>query len=43
MELGSKGTSVLGVSNSQSGGLTLDSLVQRLIQKTVFEIDAKHK
>lgn len=43
MELGSKGTSVLGVSSSQSGGLTLDSLVQRLIQKTVFEIDAKYK
>lgn len=43
MELGAKGTSVLGVSNSQAGGLTLDSLVQRLIQKTVYEIDAKHK
>ena len=43
MELGAKGTSVLGVSNSQAGGLTLDSLVQRLIQKTVYEIDAKYK
>jgi len=43
MELGAKGTSVLGFSGSQSGGLTLDSLVQRLVQKSVWEIDAKHK
>lgn len=43
MELGAKGTSVLGVSSSESGGLTLDSLVQRLIQKTVWEIDNKFK
>lgn len=43
MELGSKGTSVLGISSSQSGGLTLDGLVQRLVQKCVWEIDAKHK
>ena len=43
MELGAKGSSVLGVSSSESGGLTLDSLVQRLIQKTVWEIDNKFK
>lgn len=43
MELGSKGTSILGISSSQSGGLTLDGLVQRLVQKCVWEIDAKHK
>lgn len=43
MELGAKGASVLGISSSQSGGLTLDSLVQRLVQKTVYEIDAKYK
>jgi len=43
MELGAKGTSVLGFSGSQSGGLTLDSLVQRLVQKNVWEIDSKHK
>lgn len=43
MELGSKGTSVLGFSSDQSGGLTLDGLVQRLVQKCVWEIDAKHK
>jgi hypothetical protein len=43
MELGAKGTSVIGISSSESGGLTLDSLVQRLIQKTVWEIDNKFK
>lgn len=43
MELGAKGTSVLGVSSGASGGLTLDSLVQRLIQKNVYEIDKKYK
>ncbi|MBI2309157.1 MAG: hypothetical protein HYU78_17850 [Rhodocyclales bacterium] len=43
MELGAKSTSVLGVSSGASGGLTLDSLVQRLVQKTVWEIDQKHK
>jgi len=43
MELGAKGSSVLGVSSSESGGLTLDSLVQRLVQKTVWEIDSKYK
>ncbi|HET7776002.1 MAG TPA: hypothetical protein VFK74_06510, partial [Azospira sp.] len=43
MELGSKGTSVMGFSSGQSGGLTLDSLVQRLVQKNVYEIDSKYK
>ncbi|HRE17285.1 MAG TPA: hypothetical protein PLW86_09525, partial [Rhodocyclaceae bacterium] len=43
MELGAKSTSVLGISSGQSGGLTLDSLVQRLVQKTVYEIDRKYK
>ncbi len=43
MELGAKSTSVLGVSSGASGGLTLDSMVQRLVQKTVWEIDSKHK
>ncbi len=43
MELGAKSSSVLGVSQSQSGGLTLDSLVQRLVQKCVYEVDAKYK
>lgn len=43
MELGAKSTSVLGFKQGASGGLTLDTLVQRLVQKCVFEIDAKYK
>ena len=43
MELGAKSTSVLGASSSASGGLTLDSLVQRLVQKNVWEIDSRYK
>lgn len=41
MELGKKGTSILGVSGSQSGGITLDSMVQRLVQKAVADLDRK--
>lgn len=43
MELGAKATSVLGVSSGAQGGLTLDGMVQRLVQKLVWEIDSKHK
>ncbi|GBG02115.1 hypothetical protein AZSI13_14420 [Azospira sp. I13] len=43
MELGAKGTSVMGVSSGASGGLTLDGMVQRLVQKNVWEIDSKYK
>jgi hypothetical protein len=43
MEVGAKGSSVLGVSSSTQGGLTLDGMVQRLVQKLVWEIDSKHK
>jgi hypothetical protein len=43
MEVGAKGSSVMGVSSSQQGGLTLDGMVQRLVQKLVWEIDSKHK
>jgi len=43
MEIGATSTSVLGISQSQQGGVTLDTMVQRLIQKTVWEIDAKYK
>ena len=43
MELGAKGSSVMGVSSSQQGGLTLDGMVQRLVQKLVWEIDSKYK
>ncbi|MCP2871906.1 hypothetical protein NK909_25210, partial [Salmonella enterica subsp. enterica serovar Typhimurium] len=41
MEVGAKGSSILGVSSSQEGGITLDGMVQRLVQKSVWEIDAK--
>ncbi len=43
MEVGTTGTSVLGVSSAQQGGVTLDTMVQRLIQKSVWEIDNKYK
>jgi hypothetical protein len=43
MEVGAKGTSVLGVSQSQQGGVSLDTMVQRLVQKSVWEIDSKYK
>ena len=43
MEVGAKSTSVLGISESQQGGVSLDTMVQRLIQKSVWEIDNKYK
>lgn len=43
MEIGSKATTVLGVSSGARGGITLDTMVQRLVQKTVWEIDNKYK
>jgi hypothetical protein len=43
MEIGSKAGSFLGVSSGESGGLTLDGMVQRLVQKLVWEIDSKLK
>jgi len=43
MEVGATSTSVLGVSNSQQGGVSLDTMVQRLVQKTVWELDNKYK
>ena len=43
MEVGTTSTSVLGVSQSQQGGVSLDTMVQRLVQKSVWEIDSKYK
>jgi hypothetical protein len=43
MELGAASQSVLGVNNRATGQLTLDSMVQRLVQKSVAEIDARYK
>jgi hypothetical protein len=43
MEVGAKSTSVMGFSEGAQGGLTLDGMVQRLVQQLVWEIDSKHK
>ncbi len=43
MEVGATSSSALGVSNSQQGGVSLDTMVQRLVQKSVWEIDSKYK
>jgi len=43
MEVGAKSSSVLGVSSAQQGGVSLDTMVQRLVQKSVWEIDSKYK
>jgi hypothetical protein len=43
MEVGAKSSSVLGVSQSQQGGVSLDTMVQRLVQKSVWDIDSKYK
>ena len=43
MEVGATQTSVLGVSDSAKGGVGLDTMVQRLIQTAVWDIDAKYK
>ncbi len=43
MEVGAVSQSFLGVSNSQQGGVGLDTMVQRLVQKAVWEIDSRYK
>lgn len=43
MEVGSNSTSVMGVSQSAKGGVGLDTMVQRLVQTAVWEIDSKYK
>ncbi|RZI98696.1 MAG: hypothetical protein EOO54_28690, partial [Haliea sp.] len=43
MEVGATATSVMGVSQSAKGGVGLDTMVQRLVQTAVWDIDAKHK
>jgi hypothetical protein len=43
MEVGATDTSVLGFSSSARGGVGLDTMVQRLVQTAVWDIDAKHK
>ena len=43
MEVGATHSSVLGVSSGAKGGVGLDTMVQRLIQTAVWDIDAKYK
>jgi len=43
MEVGANTTSVLGVSQQAKGGVGLDTMVQRLVQTAVWEIDSKYK
>ena len=43
MEVGANATSVMGVSQSAKGGVGLDTMVQRLVQTAVWEIDSKYK
>jgi hypothetical protein len=43
MEIGATSSGALGVRESQQGGVSLDTMVQRLVQKSVWEIDSKYK
>jgi len=43
MELGATSSGALGMHQSQQGGVTLDTMVQRLVQKSVWDIDSKYK
>ena len=43
MEIGATSSGALGSSQSQQGGVSLDTMVQRLVQKSVWEIDNKYK
>lgn len=43
MEVGATGTSVMGVSETAKGGVGLDTMVQRLVQTLVWDIDSKYK
>jgi hypothetical protein len=43
MEVGANSTSVLGVSQGASGGVGLDTMVQRLVQTAVWDIDKQYK
>jgi curli biogenesis system outer membrane secretion channel CsgG len=43
MEVGAASQSVLGFSEGAKGGVGLDTMVQRLVQTAVYEIDSKYK
>jgi hypothetical protein len=43
MEVGANSTSVMGISQQAKGGVGMDTMIQRLVQTTVWEIDSKYK
>jgi hypothetical protein len=43
MEVGTQEANVAGVESGAAGGVSLDTMVQRLVQKNVWEIDQKYK
>ena len=43
MEVGATSSGALGINSAQQGGAGLDTMVTRLVQKSVWEIDAKYK
>jgi hypothetical protein len=43
MEVGATSSGALGFNQGQKGGAGLDTMVQRLLQKSVWEIDSKYK
>ena len=43
MEVGANSSSVMGVSQQSKGGVGLDTMVQRLVQTAVYDIDSKYK
>lgn len=43
MEIGATSGGALGINSAQQGGAGLDTMVQRLVQKSVWEIDSKYK
>jgi len=43
MEVGATSSGALGMNQGQKGGAGLDTMVQRLVQKSVWEIDSKYK
>ena len=43
MEVGANSTSVMGISQQYMGGVGMDTMIQRLVQTSVWEIDSKYK
>ncbi len=43
MEVGATQSSVMGISEGAKGGVGLDTMVQRLVQTAVWDIDSKYK